>query len=71
MGSFFPFSIIEWALPTILFTLTPINQDDPDGIILSNLKLLCPFLNNFYFNAILFPYSTHLPATFHGTCKAE
>ena len=53
----FPGSTAECAWSIILWTLIPINQEDPDGIILSNFMLALVVLNN----SMIKPPSFHLP----------
>ena len=62
----FPGSIAECAWSNTLWTLIPINHDDPDGIILSNFILALVVLNN----SIMRPPSFHLPFIYHPSFMA-
>ena len=62
----FPGSIAACAWSNTLFTLIPINHDDPDGIILSNFMLPLVVLNN----SIMTPPSFHLPFICHPSFMA-
>ena len=61
-----PGSIEEGAWSNTLLTLIPINHDDPDGIILSNVILALVVLNN----SIIRPPYFHIPFICHPSCMA-
>ena len=62
----FPGSITECAWLNTLWTLFPINRDDPVGIILSNFILALAVLNN----SVTRPPSFHLPFICHPSFMA-
>ena len=62
----FPGSIAECAWSITLWTLIPINYDDPDGITLSNFMLALVVLNS----SIMRPPSFHLPFICHPSFMA-